>query len=74
MNARLDKSYYLMHIEHGLYPSIVDIVVAMIDKVRIRICAQKYEYNGVYVSVDKTTQKNCHSFTRGSISVNNSEW
>ena len=46
-----------MHIEHGLYPSIVDIVVAMNDKVRIRICAQKNKYNGIYASVDKITQK-----------------
>ena len=46
-----------MHIEPGLYPSIVDIVVALNDKVRKRIGAQKYESNGVYVSVDKITQK-----------------
>ena len=45
-----------MHIEPGLYPSIVDIVLAMNDKVRKRIGAQKYEYNGIYVSVDKITQ------------------
>ena len=36
---------------------IVDIVVAMNDKVRKRRGAQKYEYNGIYVSVDKITQK-----------------
>ena len=46
-----------MHVEPGLYPSIVDIVVALNDKVRKRIGAQKYEYNGIYVSVDKITQK-----------------
>ena len=46
-----------MHIEPGLYPSIVDIVVAMNDKVRKRIGAQKYEHNGINVSVDKITQK-----------------
>ena len=46
-----------MHVEPGLYPSIVDIVLAMNDKVRKRIGAQKYEYNGIYVSVDKITQK-----------------
>ena len=46
-----------MHVEPGLYPSIVDIVVAMNDKAQKRICAQKYEYNGIYVSVDKITQK-----------------
>ena len=47
-----------IHIEPGLYPSIVDIVVAMNDKVRKRIGAQKYENNGIYVSVDNITQKN----------------
>ena len=46
-----------MHIDPGLYPSIVEIVVAMNNKVRNRIGAQKYEYNGIYVSVDKITQK-----------------
>ena len=46
-----------MHIEPGLYPSIVDIVVAMNDKVRKRIGAQKYDDNGIYVKVDKITQK-----------------
>ena len=46
-----------MHIEPGLYPSIVDIVEAMNNKVRKRIGAQKYEYNGIYESVDKITQK-----------------
>ena len=46
-----------MLIEPGLYPSIVDIVVAMNDKVRKRIGAQNYEYNGIYVSIDKITQK-----------------
>ena len=29
----------------------------MNDKVRKRICTQKYEYDGFYVSVDKITQK-----------------
>ena len=46
-----------MHIRPGLYPSIVDISVAMKKKVQKRIGAQKYEYNGIYVSVDKLTQK-----------------
>ena len=46
-----------MHNEHGLYPSFVDIIVAMNDKVRKRIGAQNYEHNGVYVSLDKITQK-----------------
>ena len=40
-----------------MYPSIVDIVVAMNDKNRKRIGTQKYEYNGIYVSVDKIIQK-----------------
>ena len=34
----------------------LDIVVAMNDTVRKRIGAQNYEYNGIYVSVDKITQ------------------
>ena len=38
-----------MHIQPGLYPSIVDINVAMSDKVRKRIGAQKYEYNGILI-------------------------
>ena len=46
-----------MHIEPGLYPSIVDIVIALNDKNRKGIGAQKYEYNEIYVSVDKITQK-----------------
>ena len=46
-----------MHIEPGLYPSVVDIIAAMNDKVQKRIGAQKYEYNEIYVSVDKKTQK-----------------
>ena len=46
-----------MHIEPGLYPRLFDIVVAMNDKVRKRIGAQKYEFNGIYVSVDQITQK-----------------
>ena len=32
-----------MHVEPGLYPSIVDIFVAMNDKVRKRNGAQKYK-------------------------------
>ena len=52
-----------MHTEPGLYPSIVDIVVAMNGKVRKRISAQKYEYNGIYVSVKKDSTENYHSFT-----------
>ena len=46
-----------MHIESGLYPSIVDIVVAMNNKIREFLAAQAFEYNGTYVSVDKKTQK-----------------
>ena len=57
-----------MHFEAALYPSVVDIVVAMNDNIRKRIGAQKYEYNGIYVSIDKTTQ-NLLSSTWGSISV-----
>ena len=47
-----------MLIEPGLYPSIVDKVVAVNDKVRKRMGVQKYECNGIYVSVEKITQKN----------------
>ena len=46
-----------MYIERWLYPSIVDIIVDMNDKVRKGIGAQNYEYDWVYVSVDKVTQK-----------------
>ena len=46
-----------MHIEPGLYSIIVDIVVAMNDKVRKCIGAQKYVNNGIYVSVYKITKK-----------------
>ena len=47
-----------MNIEPGLYPSFVDIVVAMNNKFRERLGAQVFECNGIYVSVDKITQKN----------------
>ena len=46
-----------MHFEPGLYPSFDDTNIAMNDKVRKRIGAQKNEYNGIYVSVEKITQK-----------------
>ena len=46
-----------MHIETGLHPSHADITVNMNDRVQKRIGAQKYEYNGIYVSDDKITQK-----------------
>ena len=44
-----------MNIEPGLYPSIVDIVVDMNNKTRAR--EHLGEYNRIYVSVDKITQK-----------------
>ena len=46
-----------MNIEPGLYPSIVDLVVAMNNKIREPLGAQVFEYNGIYASVDKITQK-----------------
>ena len=46
-----------MHIDPRLHPSIFDILVAMNDKVRKRIGAQNFKYNGIHVSVDKITQK-----------------
>ena len=36
-----------MHIEPGLYPSTVDIVVAMNNTFRERLGAQAFEYNGI---------------------------
>ena len=46
-----------MHNEPGFYPNNVDIVVAMNNKTWERLCAQAFKYNGIYVSVDKITQK-----------------
>ena len=46
-----------MPIEPGLHPSIVDIVVAMKNKNRERLGAQSFEYNGIFVSLDKNSQK-----------------
>ena len=46
-----------MHIDPGLYPGIVDRVAAMNSKIRERLGAQAFEYNGIYLSVDKITQK-----------------
>ena len=46
-----------MNIEPGLNPSIVDIIVAMNNKIRERLGAQVFEYNGIDVSVDEVTQK-----------------
>ena len=40
-NSEEKRKIQPMHIEPGLYPSNVDIVVAMIDKVRKRNGAQK---------------------------------
>ena len=40
-----------MHIEPGLYLSIVDVVMVMNDKVQKRIDAQKFDYKGNHVSV-----------------------
>ena len=47
----------LMHIEPGLYPTIVDIVEAINKKIRERLGAQAFQYNGKYESVDQITQK-----------------
>ena len=44
----------------------------MNNEVRESLVAQAFEYNGIYVSVDKSTQKS-RSFTRGSISNYNSK-
>ena len=46
-----------MHIEPELYPSFVDIVVNMYSKIRERLGAQAFQYNGMYVSVNKITRK-----------------
>ena len=40
-----------------LNPSIVDIVVAMNNKIRDRLGAQIFENNGIYAPVNKITQK-----------------
>ena len=56
------RKIQLMHIEPGLYPTTVDIVVAMNDSVRKPIGAQKYEYIEIYVSVD--TQKTAIIYLR----------
>ena len=46
-----------MHFEPGLYPSIFDTVLAMNNKIRERLGARAFDYNGFYISVDKNTQK-----------------
>ena len=46
-----------MFIEPGLYVgNIIDIVLAVNNKLRKGIGAQKYENNGTQVSIDKITQ------------------
>ena len=44
-NSEEKRKIVPMHIELGLYSSIVDIVVAMNNKVRERLSAQAFEYN-----------------------------
>ena len=46
-----------MNIEPGLYPIFSDIVVAVNYKIRKRLGAEVFEYNGIYVSVVKITGK-----------------
>ena len=53
-----------MHTETGLYPSIVNIVLAMNDKDEKRIGAQKYVYNGIHKSVFNITQKKPFTYLR----------
>ena len=47
----------LMHNEPRLYPTIVDIVEAINSKIRERLGAQVFQFNGKYESVDQITQK-----------------
>ena len=64
----------LLNIEPGLYPSIVDIIVSMNNKIQERLGAQLFEYNGIYVSVDKITQKYAvHLPENQSVFIHNSE-
>ena len=58
-DLRRKKKIVPKNIEPGLYPSMVDIVIAINNKTRERLGAQVFEYNGIYVSVDKV----CCSFT-----------
>ena len=53
-----------MRIDPALYPSVTDMVLVKNDKVRKRLDAQKYEYNGIYVSLDKITQKMQFNYLR----------
>ena len=57
------KKIQPIHIEPRLYSSFVDKIAAINDKIRKRVGAQNFEYNGiyvVYVSVDKITQNNAN--------------
>ena len=45
------------HIEPGFYATIVDKVEANYNKIRERLGAQAFEYNGIYVSVDTIIEK-----------------
>ena len=56
-NSEKKRKIVPMQIDPGLYPSIADIAVAMSNKIRERLGAQAFEYNRIYVSVDKITQK-----------------
>ena len=47
-----------MNVESRLYQSIVDIIVALNNKIRERLGAHVFEYNGTYLSEDKITHKN----------------
>ena len=46
-----------IQIEQELYPSIVDTVVEMNNKYRECLGDQVFEFNGIYVSKHKITQK-----------------
>ena len=56
-SSEVKRKIVPMHFDPGLHPSIVDIVAAMNSKIRERLGAQAFKYNGVHVSVDKFTQK-----------------
>ena len=55
-NSEEKRKIEPMHIEPGLYLSFVDKVAAINDKIRKRMGAQNFEYNGIYLLVDKITQ------------------
>ena len=46
-----------MHVELGLYPSFVDVVVVMNNKIRERLVIKHLNITEMYVSVDNITQK-----------------